>query len=102
MFWGAFWVASVRFARVLLPDAGQMVLSQRGFEPKGQPHYGQAVAVENAMSIHVRRDSRRSILTIHYSLKIFAVQFRTETNSHDRGDQPQYLTKKQDVIINNG
>lgn len=77
-----------------------MVVAQRGFEPKRQPHYGQAVAVENTMSIHVRRDPRRSILTIHYSLKIFAMQFGTETHSHDRGDQPHYLTKNHDVIIN--
>lgn len=90
----------MRFARVPLAEAGQMVVSQRGFEPKRQPHYGQAVAVENTMSIHVRRDPRRSILTIHYSLKIFAMQFGTETRSHDRGDQPHYLTKKHDVIIN--
>lgn len=98
LFWGAFWVASVHFARVPLPEAKQMVLSQRGFELNRQPHYGQAV--ESTMSIHVRRDPRRSILTIHYSHKIFAMQFRTETNSHDRGDQPRYLTKKHDVIIN--
>lgn len=58
------------------------------------------MAVENTTSIRVRRDPRRSILTIHYLLKIFAVQFGTETNSHDRGDQPRYLTKKRDVIIN--
>lgn len=55
------------------------------------------------MRIHVRRDPRRSILTIHYLLKIFAVRFPifgTETNSHDRGDQTQCLSKKHDAVIN--
>lgn len=89
----------MRFARVHLPEAEQMVISQREVEPNRQSHYGQAVAVENTMSIHVRRDPRRSILTIHYSLKIFAMQFGTEANSHDRSDQPHYLSKNHDVII---
>jgi len=65
LFWGAFWVASMRFARVPLPEAEQMVISQKGFEPNRQPHYGQAAAVENTRSICVRRDLRRSIMTIH-------------------------------------
>lgn len=81
-----------------LPKAKQMVITQKGFELNRQPHYGQVV--DNTMSIHVRREPRRLILTIHYSLITFAMQSGTETNSHDRGDQPHCLTKTHDVIIN--
>lgn len=88
------------FVRAPVPASEQMVLSPRGFGANRQPHYGRAVAVEHTMSIHGRRDPRRSILTIHYSLKIFAMQFGTETNSHDKGDKPHCLTKNHDVIIN--